>query len=52
MKYLLVAIAVMIGSALLFGKLAFDFVDDAQKTRQEKYCEALGKDWSPDCKVE
>jgi hypothetical protein len=52
MKYLLVAIAVMIGSGLLFGKLASDFVNDAQKTRHEKYCEALGKDWSHDCKVE
>jgi hypothetical protein len=51
MKYLLLSIAVIIGSGLLFGKLASDFVDDAQKTRHEKYCEALGKDWHPDCKV-
>jgi hypothetical protein len=51
MKYLLVTIAIIMGSGLLFGKLAFDFVDHAQKVRQEKYCEALGKDWSPDCKV-
>jgi hypothetical protein len=51
MKYLLAAIAVMIGSGVLFGKLASDFVDQQQKVQQEKYCEALGKDWHPDCKV-
>jgi hypothetical protein len=51
MKYLLITIAVIIGSGLLFGKLASDFVDQQQKVRQEKYCETLGKDWSPDCKV-
>jgi hypothetical protein len=51
MKYLLLSIAVIIGSGLLFGKLASNFVDQQQKVQQEKYCEALGKDWHPDCKV-
>ena len=52
MKYFLLAVAVIIGSGLLFGKLASDFVDDARQTQHEKYCQQLGKDWSPDCKVE
>ena len=52
MKWFLASVAVIIGSGLLLGKLAANFVDDAQKTRHEKYCQQLGKDWHPDCKVE
>lgn len=48
MKYLLLTIAVIIGSGLLFGKLASDFVDEQQKVQQEKYCQASGK---PDCNL-
>lgn len=52
MKYFLLSVAVIVVSGVTLGKLAADFVDDAQKTRHEKYCEQLGKDWHPDCKVE
>ena len=52
MKYFLLTVAVIIGSSLLLGKLASDFVDDARKTRHEKYCQQLGKHWHPDCNVE
>lgn len=51
MKYFLLSVAVIVVSGVTLGKLAADFVDDAQKTRHEKYCEQL-KEWHPDCKVE
>ena len=51
MKYFLLSVAVIIGSGLLFGKLATDFVDREQQTQHQKYCKQLGKDWHPDCKV-
>jgi hypothetical protein len=51
MKYFLLSIAVIIGSGLLFGKLASDFVDQEQHNRKEIYCKQLGT-WHPDCKVE
>jgi hypothetical protein len=51
MKYFLLSIAVMIGSGLLLGKLASDFVDNERQTRKEHYCKEL-KVWHPDCKVE
>ena len=52
MKYFLLSVLIIIGTGLTFGKLASDFVDDARQTQHEKYCQQLGKDWSPDCKVE
>ena len=66
MKYLLVAIAVMIGSGLLFGKLASDFVDREVQLRNDKFEQLTGQKqltpkeqfckqqagWHPDCKVE
>jgi hypothetical protein len=51
MKYLLLTIGLMIGSSLLLGTLAHNFVEEARKTNLEKYCEQL-KTWHPDCKVE
>jgi hypothetical protein len=51
MKYFLLAVAVIIGSSLLLGNFASDFVDESRKTNLEKYCEQL-KTWHPDCKIE
>ena len=52
MKYALILLSVTIGSSILIGRLAANFVDDSLKTRQERYCEQLGKTWHPDCKIE
>ena len=52
MKYFLLSVAVIVVSGVTLGKLAADFVDRGQQTQHEKYCEQLGKDWHPDCKVE
>jgi hypothetical protein len=46
MKYLLVAIAVIIGSGLLFGKLASDFVDNEQQRILENNCKLTNNDLS------
>ena len=51
MKWFLASVAVIIGSGLLFGKLAANFIDSEQQTRKEHYCQEL-KVWHPDCKVE
>ena len=66
MKYLLLSIAVIIGSGLLFGKLASDFVDQEVEKRVTKFEQLTGQKqltpkeqfckqqagWHPDCNVE
>jgi hypothetical protein len=49
MKYFLLAVAVIVGSGLLFGKLASDFVDHEQKSYLQRQCEKIGNN-HPDCK--
>jgi len=51
MKYFLLAVLIIIGSGLTFGKLAADYVDREQLNKKELYCKQLGT-WHPDCNVE
>ena len=49
MKYFLLCVAAMIGTGLLLGKLASDFVDHEQKKNLQKQCEIVGS-FRPECK--
>ena len=49
MKYFLLAVAIIIGSGLTFGKLAADFVDREQQIYLQKQCEKVGNA-HPNCK--
>lgn len=51
MKVFLGLVALMIGSGLLFGTLASNFIDQERQNRKEIYCKQLGT-WHPDCNVE
>ena len=52
MKYALILLSVTLGLSITIGAVLRNTVDQNVKTRHQQYCEQLGKDWHPDCKVE
>jgi len=52
MKYALILLTVSLGLSITIGVVLRNTVDQNVKTRHQQYCEQLGKDWHPDCKVE
>ena len=49
MKYFILCISVMIGTGLVFGKLASDFIDYEQQRNMQKQCELI-ENFRPECK--